>query len=382
MDKKIFNNIISKSQMKIAVSKFEEEDKKMPKRNLPKLVATFVLTTTVTGGLVYATGNTIYDKIWKQPESYNITQNVTDEEKAKCISEEEAENIGNLYLKKIGLNDETIQNLGLTKEFFSNENVWSMSSEKATLTIDGGTGKIKSVNIPTWEYKIPYNYGITREEARNVAKELLQKYKPEDDKGEYQLISLKRNNEQDEEAYIWYADFYKKYGDLINPEERISIGWVPTINGLYSLNIESNTYENNEQKISKEDAIKIVTEKDKQIEQNKTIKDTRAEIRIKQMNENVYLRENFKDEYENGTLNMEKTGENTYKLKEDAVMYKTEERVRKVWCVVVIYNLDEPYQGYTYYVDSTTGEIIGGQLGNDFYSENGLREDPNNVIEK
>ena len=382
MDKKIFNNIISKSQMKIAVSKFEEEDKKMPKRNLPKLVATFVLTTTVTGGLVYATGNTIYDKIWKQPESYNITQNVTDEEKAKCISEEEAENIGNLYLKKIGLNDETIQNLGLTKEFFSNENVWSMSSEKATLTIDGGTGKIKSVNIPTWEYKIPYNYGITREEARNVAKELLQKYKPEDDKGEYELISLKRNNEQDEEAYIWYADFYKKYGDLINPEERISIGWVPTINGLYSLNIESNTYENNEQKISKEDAIKIVTEKDKQIEQNKTIKDTRAEIRIKQMNENVYLRENFKDEYENGTLNMEKTGENTYKLKEDAVIYKTEERVRKVWCVVVIYNLDEPYQGYTYYVDSTTGEIIGGQLGNDFYSENGLREDPNNVIEK
>ena len=382
MDKKIFNNIISKSQMKIAVSKFEEEDKKMPKRNLPKLVATFVLTTTVTGGLVYATGNTIYDKIWKQPESYNITQNVTDEEKAKCISEEEAENIGNSYLKKIGLNDEIIQNLGLTKEFLSNENVWNMSSQKATLTIDGETGKIKSVNIPTWEYKIPYDYGITREEARNVAKELLQKYKPEDDKGEYELISLKRNNEQDEEAYIWYADFYKKYGDLINPEERISIGWVPTINGLYSLNIESNTYENNEQKISKEDAIKIVTEKDKQIEQNKTIKDTRAEIRIKQMNENVYLRENFKDEYENGTLNMEKTGENTYKLKEDAVIYKTEERVRKVWCVVVIYNLDEPYQGYTYYVDSTTGEIIGGQLGNDFYSENGLREDPNNVIEK
>ena len=382
MDKKIFNNIISKSQMKIAVSKFEEEEKKMPKRNLPKLVATFVLTTTVTGGLVYATGNTIYDKIWKQPESYNITQNVTDEEKAKCISEEEAENIGNSYLKKIGLNDETIQNLGLTKEFFSNENVWCMSSEKATLTIDGETGKIKSVNIPTWEYKIPYNYGITREEARNVAKELLQKYKPEDDKGEYELISLKRNNEKDEEAYIWYADFYKRYGDLINPEERISIGWVPTINGLYSLNIESNTYEDNEQKISKEDAIKIVTEKEKQIEQNKTIKDTRAEIRIKQMNENVYLRENFKEEYENGTLNMEKTGENTYKLKDDAVMYKTEERVRKVWCVVVIYNLDEPYQGYTYYVDSTTGEIIGGQLGNDFYSENGLREDPNNVIEK
>ena len=60
MDKNIFNNIISKSRMKIAVSKFEGEEIKMPKkRNLPKLVATFVLATTVTGGLVYATGNTM-----------------------------------------------------------------------------------------------------------------------------------------------------------------------------------------------------------------------------------------------------------------------------------------------------------------------------------
>ena len=382
MDNDIFENIISKSRMKMAVSKFEEEDVKMPKRNLPKFVATFIVAATLSGGLVYAAGSTIYEKIWKQPESYKINQNVTDEEKAKCISEEEAENIGNSYLKKIGLSDETIQSLGLTKEFLSNENVWDLTSQKATIVIDGETGKIKSVNIPTWEYEIPQNYGITREEARKVAEELLQKYRPEDDNGEYELIRLKRNNEQDEKAYIWYADFYKKYGDLINPEERISIGWVPTINGLYSLNITSKAYENNEQKISKEEAIKIATEKDQQIETNRSIKDTKAEIRIKQMNENVYLRENFKEEYEKGTLNLEKTGENTYKLKEDAVMYKTEERIRKVWCVAVIYDLEEPYYGYTYYIDSTTGEIIGGQLGNDFYSEDELREDYNNVIEK
>mgnify|MGYP006067631531 FL=1 len=382
MDNDIFENIISKSRMKIAVSKFEGEDVKMPKRNSAKFVATFIVAATLSGGLVYAAGSTIYEKIWKQPESYRINQNVTDEEKAKCISEEEAENIGNSYLKKIGLSDETIQSLGLTKEFLSNENVWDLTSQKATIVIDGETGKIKSVNIPTWEYEIPQNYGITREEARKVAEELLQKYRPEDDNGEYELIRLKRNNEQDEKAYIWYADFYKKYGDLINPEERISIGWVPTINGLYSLNITSKAYENNEQKISKEEAIKIATEKDQQIETNRSIKDTKAEIRIKQMNENVYLRENFKEEYEKGTLNLEKTGENTYKLKEDAVMYKTEERIRKVWCVAVIYDLDEPYYGYTYYIDSTTGEIIGGQLGNDFYSEDELRKDYNNVIEK
>lgn len=380
----IINNIILKSRMKIAVSRFEGEDIKMPKRSLPKLVATFVLATTVTGGLVYATGNTIYEKIWKQPESYSVTQNLTDEEKAKCISEEEAEEIGNNYLNKIGFDNETIRSLDLSKEFLENENIWNVYSEKVSMRINAESGKIKSLNIPTCNYKIPHNYGITREEARKVAAELLEKYRPEDDEGEYELISLKRNGE-DKEAYIWYADFYKKYGDLINPAEKISIGWIPTINGLYSLSIDANAYENNEQKISKEEAIEIAIEKDKQIEKNRNIKDTKAEIRIKQMNENVYLRENFKEEYEKGILNnMEKIGENTYKLKDDAVMYKTEERVRKVWCVVIYYNTDEkmPQSAYTYYVDSTTGEIIGGNIWDEFANEDTLRNDPNNVIEK
>ena len=379
MDNDKINQIIMKSRMKIAVSKFEKEDIKMPKKNLTKLVATFALATTLTGGLVYATGSGIYDKIWKQPESYKITQNVTDKEKEECISEQEAEKIGNEYLQKIGFTNETIQKMGLHKEWFSQEKVWGMASQKVTLKIDGKTGNIKSVNIPTWQYTIPYDYGITREEARKVARKLLEKYRPENDKSEYELISLKRNSEQDEEAYIWYADFYKKYGDLINPSEKISIGWIPTINGLYSLDIENKKYEDNEQKISKENAIKIATEKDKQIEKEKEIKETKAEIRIKEMNENVYLRENFKEEYEKGTLNMEKTGKNTYKLKDDAVMYKTEERVRKVWCVVVSYG-DVP--SYTYYIDSTTGEIIGGNRCDDLNDENLLKNDPNNVIEK
>ena len=45
--------------------------------------------------------------------------------------------------------------------------------------------------------------------------------------------------------------FIKKYGDLINESEKVSIGWVPTINGLYSLSFEDIPYENNEQKYQK-----------------------------------------------------------------------------------------------------------------------------------
>lgn len=391
MDEKMINSIISKSQMKIAVSKFNEEDIKMEKRNIPKLVATFVLAITITGGLVYATGSTIYEKVWKQPETYKITQNLkeaykniynlTEEEKSKCISKEEAKQIGNTYLKKIGFDNQAINEIKLSKEvgFLEYDNtVWSIDYEKIGITLYAETGEIKSVYIPTWKYN---STGITRKQARKIARDLLEKHRPEYDKGEYELISLKRNNEEDKQAYIWYADFYKKYGDLINPSEKVSIEWRPIVNGSYSINMESNPFENNEQKISKEDAIKIAIEKDKQIEKNKTIKKTKAKIRIKQMNENVYLRENFQEDYENGTLYFEKNGEDGYTLKKDATIYKTEKRVRKVWCIVVYYDMDN-IGDYTYYIDSTTGEIIGGELGDDFYSEDVLREDPNNVIKK
>ena len=383
MGRENLDKIIKTSRMKIAVSKFEEEEHPAPKRNLLKMVATFVLTIGMTFGLVYA-GNVVYEKIWKEPEAYKISQEIIEEEKAQCISETEAEEIAKAYLRKIGYTDESIGSIGLYKESLSQENVWSMGSELGTIRIDANTGKLKSVSMPVREGSIPYNYGINREEARRVAYELLEKYKPIGDTGEYELVSLKRNAGKDEEAYIWYAEFYKKYGDLYNASERIRVGWIPTSNILYCLDIEQNSYENNEEKISKEEAIQIAKEKDEQIETTREIQGIKAEIRIKQMNEEVYLREKLKEDYGNIMLNMEKTEDGIYRYKEDAVFYKTEERVRKVWCVVITYNPEESgyLPAFTYYVDSTTGEIIGGSTGDVLASEEAERNDVNNVIQK
>ena len=383
MGKENLDKIMKISRMKIAVSKFEEEEHTMPKRNLLKMVATFVLTIGMTFGLVYA-GNVVYEKIWKEPEAYKISQEITEEEKAQCISETEAEEIAKAYLKKIGYTDESIGSIGLYKESLSQENIWSMGSELGTIRIDANTGKLKSVSMPVREGSIPYNYGINREEARRVAYELLEKYKPIGDTGEYELVSLKRNAGKDEEAYIWYAEFYKKYGDLYNASERIKVGWIPTSNILYCLDIEQNTYENNEEKISKEEAIQIAKEKEEQIETTREIQGIKAEIRIKQMNEEVYLREKLKEDYGNIMLNMEKVEDGVYRYKEDAVFYKTEERVRKVWCVVITYNPEESryLPAFTYYVDSTTGEIIGGSAGDVLFSEEEEKNDVNNVIQK
>lgn len=379
------NQIIAKSRMKIAVSEYEGEAIKMSKRNLSKLVATFVIATTITGGLVYAAGNAIYDKVWKQPETYKFSYEVTENEKKEAISEEEARKKASEYLRKIGLEEE-VTGLGLTKDFFENEVIWNIGFESGTITMDS-KGNFKELNIPSYHYKIPYHYGITREEARKVAKELLSKYNPNNNDDEYVLVSLKRNMEEDEASYIWYATFYKKYEDFMNPYEKIDIGWIPTINGLYSLNIENSVYENNEQVISKEEAIKIATEKDKQIETRHNIASVDAEIGIDKMNTEVVYREKDIEEYEKGTTHFVPAENGKIKIKDDAVFYKVENRVRKVWEVTIYYDYykykENGAERYVYYVDATTGEIIGGNRWSGAKKQiTQLMEDPYNLIEK
>lgn len=383
-DNEIVDKIILKTKEKIAVSEFIKEDMEVKKvHKLPKIVATIIATIGIMSGLVYATAN-IYEKIWKEPKEYRLDQGVTEEEKQKCISEEEAQKIGKIYLEKIGFGEQPITRTELEKDTRLNDNIWMLYTKSVRIKIDAITGKIKYVYIPSTEYKKPENYGITREEARIKAKELLEKYRPNEMSGEYELVSLKRNSEYDKNAYIWYADFYKKYDNLVNENEHINIGWVPTVDGLYSLDIQNDKYENNEEKITKEEAIKIATEKDSLITENRKIKTTNAQIRIKKMNEQVYLRENFTEEYEKGTLNYEKTSENMWQIKKDAIFYETEGRVRKVWVVVIEYEKQERGKSplFTYYIDTTTGEIIGGTTGDTFRTENTLRNDPHNVIEK
>ena len=382
MNDKMKNDIIAKSRMKIAISNLETEELKKPKRNLAKLVATFILTIGTTAGLVYA-GSAVYEKIWKEPTSYQITQGITEEEKAQCISEQEAEKIGNEYLKKVGFSDETIQNITLEKDWKEQENNWYMNSQKASFVIDGKTGNIKSATIPTRSYTIPENYGITRQEAKKVAYELLEKYKPENSQGTYELLSLKGNGNSEADSYIWYAEFYKKYDDLINSAEKVFIGWIPTINSLYCLDIDNYAYENNEQVISKEEAMEIAKNKDKEINPDGQIKTIQAEIKIEQMNESVFLREKYGEEYESGKWNKEKVGESVYKIKDDAVFYKTEERVRKVWRVVIEYDksqTDNSLRYYAYYVDATTGEIIGGEIGSLLTYEDNIKSDVHNMV--
>lgn len=346
------------------------------------IIATSLL---IGSGVVFAATKT-YENIWKQPETYEFSYEVTQKDKKESISEEEAKNKATEYLRKIGLDNE-VKCLSLTKNAFQDKVIWDIGFESGNMRMNS-QGDFESLNIPSFNYKIPYNYGITREEARVTAKELLSKYNPNNNDNEYELVSLKGNMEKDKVSYIWYATFYRKYGDLINQYEKIEIGWIPTINGLYSLSIENSVYENNEQVISKEDAIKIATEKDKKIETRHNISSTEAELGIDKMNTEVVYREKNIEEYEKGTINFTQGKNGTPpKIKDDAVFYKVDNRVRKVWEVTIYYDYykykENGPERYVYYVDATTGEIIGGSRWRGAKLQiKDLIDDPYNLIEK
>ena len=381
---KIIENIKRKAQMKIAISNFEKEEENMnvPKKNILKFVATFIMSIGITSGIVFG-GISAYEKIWKEPQEYKFQKDITQKDYENCISEEEAKNIGISYLTQIGYINDNMNSIKLIQGKTTETIIWDLNVGSLSMTIDGLTGKIRSINIPSWANDLSKAKGITVEEARRTAKELLRKYKTENTNEEYELLSLKGNDEKPENSYIWYAEFYKMYDGLVNPKERVLIGFIPTINELYCLEITDIPYENNEQIITKDEAIKIALEKDKQFEDNSKVKNIIAQIKIEPVNPSVYLREKYGKEYESGNLNKERISENSYKIKDNVVYCKTEERVRKVWRVNLEYNVSinsKDLRYYTYYIDATTGEIIGGELGTYLTREDNLINEENNLV--
>lgn len=342
----------------IATTKEKEEfyniKFKDKKPQILKLVATFTLTIGISVGIVYATTLT-YQNIWKEPKTYTIANGeafqVTQEEKEKCISQEEAIKIGNELLNKFDYDNIKIENSDLTKHNFDNQILWQLRApNNINISIDAITGEFKELWSST-QGKDIQNSRSTKEEAKQTAIQLYEKYKPDD--SQYQLVKLNGNAEDENDVYIWYAEFQKKYGELLNPYEEIHIAWIPEINELYNFSIIKNEFENNPIEITKEQAIEIAKNKDKQIQTQYTIKDIQVEERIEKMNSVIYQLEK---------------GERLPKMDDKNVYYETENRVRRVWIVCIEYEMGSPelQKSNSYFVDTTTGEIIGGQEGNYF----------------
>ncbi len=361
MENKDFNDkILENVKFKIAISNFEKEEKPMSKQKVLKMVAMFVVIIGLLASATYA-GSVIYEKIFKEPEkieNYIEELKVTKEDLEKVITKEEAINKAKEELKryKIDLDVNKIQSVELEKNPNYDEITYIISLSKTEqFFIDARTGVLNYFCVDEFlSLEELEKCTSTREDVLEQAKLKLKEYGY--DENEYKISYVNSNNGDDENnSYFWYIWFSKEYDGVFNEYQSISMTFIPKINKVHSLSISDEPFENNEIKITMEQAIDIAKEKDKIINtENYIQKGVDAKLDIVRVNPEVYLKENG---LENGNKVATLEDGSTYSYYE----YKMNGRVRKAYKVTISYENRPLGLTRTYYVDVTTGEVIGGE---------------------
>ena len=355
-DDKILENV----KLKIAISNFEKEEKPMSKQKVLKMIAMFIVIIGLLASVTYA-GSVIYEKIFKEPEkieNYIEELKVTKEDLEKVITKEEAINKAKEELKryKIDLDVNKIESIELQKNPNYDEITYVIKLSKTDqFFIDARTGALNNFYVDEGlSLEELEKCTSTREDVLEQAKLKLKEYGY--DENEYKISYVNSNNGDDEnKSYFWYIWFSKEYDGVFNEYQSISMTFIPKINKVHSLSISDEPFENNEIKITMEQAIDIAKEKDKVINtENYIQKGVDAKLDIVRVNPEVYLKENG---LENGNKVATLEDGSTYSYYE----YKMNGRVRKAYKVTISYENRPLGLTRTYYVDVTTGEVIGGE---------------------
>lgn len=359
-NKDFVNKILENVKLKIAISNFEKEEKPMSKQKVLKMVAMFIVIIGLLASVTYA-GSVIYEKIFKEPEkieNYIEELKVTKEDLEKVITKEEAINKAKDELKryKIDLDVNKIESIELQKNPNYDEITYVIKLSKTEqFFINARTGALNNFYVDEGlSLEELEKCTSTREDVLEQAKLKLKEYGY--DENEYKISYVYSNADNDEnKSYYWYIWFSKEYDGVFNEYQSISMTFIPKINKVHSLSISDEPFENNEIKITMEQAIDIAKEKDKIINtENYIQKGVDAKLDIVRVNPEVYLKENG---LENGneTATLEDGTIYSYNT------YKMNGRVRKAYKVTISYENRPLGLTRTYYVDVTTGEVIGGE---------------------
>lgn len=376
----------NKIRLKIAISKIKEENDIVTEnkiKNTFKIVSTTIAGILLSTGIVFA-GTKIYEKIWKNPEKVEIVTTVlTPEAQKENISEEEAKQIAINKLKEIGFNTNIVKTDNY-KLIDSNKIMYRFITEDDyKISIDGQKAeffeiwneskKLGEIDKKFYGYgsekNVSSEYLMNKDRAIEVANKYYKLFGFKE--GEYEVTKVSPfNSDGDETTEIGYkflVTYNKKYGDTYNPYEYVDIQVYAKDEILWMLRTENIPYDNNPTEITEEQALKIALEVDKDIE-DKEIAETKVEKMIVNMNANAYYRLTDKERF------YKEMSTTDYPV-EERVYYQMEDKIRNAWVVVITYVDDWPdvvtryTRGqFSYFIDTTTGEIIGGATGDYIYS--------------
>ena len=363
-------------KLKIAISKIKEEnDIVMNKKvnNIFKTIATAVVGIMLSTGMVFA-GTKVYEKVWKTPEKLQMPSGdweeiskITEESKKENITEEKAKEIAVEKLNQIGFNSEIV-GTNHYKVYDSNKIMYRFDTkDNYEISIDGQTGEFFDIWDNNKNTQDTSKY-MTEEQAKELANKYYKLFGYKE--GEYELAFVQSvNNEgtQTGAGFRMTVTYNKKYGEVYNPYEYIAITLESKNMNLEMFRVHNIPFDNNEVTITEQEAIDIALKEDEKIETNK-VESTKAKLMVVKMNADAYDRINNKSKHYEAMQTVD------YPLEERSY-YNVEDRVRKAWVVVLNYedNFDDVVKRYTegaysYFVDATTGEIIGGHTMDYIYS--------------
>lgn len=370
------DKIFEKVKMKIAISNVKEEDIVMENKTkgILKTVATALAGIVLSTGVVFA-GTVVYENIWKTPEKIQLSSGdfeeitkITEESKKENMSEEKAKEIAINKLNAIGFNS-NIVGTNHYKEYDSNK-IWYRfdTEDNYEISIDGQTGEFFDIWNNNKNIQDTKKY-MTEEQGMETANKYYKLFGYKE--GEYEITKIQSVNNEGTDTGAGFrmtVTYNKKYGDVYNPYEYISITLESKNMELDMFRVGNIPFDNNQVVITENEAINIALKEDEKIETNK-VESTKAKLMIVKMNADAYDRINDKDKYYEAMQTPNYPNE-------ERNYYKVDDKIRKAW--VVVLNYEDNYGedivkrytegSYSYFVDATTGEIIGGHTLDYIYS--------------
>lgn len=346
--------------------------KRIRRYKITRAIITSVTTIIIITGVGVA-GFIAYDKIWKNPEKYTyeeiqetIAEGNNVGEVENLITEETAKQNATTIMNNLGYNNEIIKSITLQKDINNNDkpfyNILTGNNENEGIAIklNANTGDLISfANNNFQNIEIKTNT-INNEQAKEYSNQIIEKVGLKE--SEYQLTNCTQQQitYSDQVKNVWVATYNKLYDGIYNPYEVLTNNFVINDNKIEISSIietSDGTYDNNPTVITQEEATQIAINKEKELT-SREIESTSSEIGIRKMNKYIYKLEN----------NIITTNNES---KENKNLMLEENKIRKVWIIRIVHenkNIEIKNDidmlralNKKYYIDITTGEILGGE---------------------
>lgn len=249
--------------------------------------------------------------------------------------------------------DETVDSYYMVKTKWGYE-------EGLMVQLNANAGEFIAFNDMDLKYKHLDSQILDDEEIRKISTDIYNKLGIEKNKYILSKTTAQDYYFESQANKLLGANFYKYYDGIANKNESLNISFMYYNGEIYLNSVlinKDDTYQNNPVVITKEEAINIAKNKEQELNPYE-ITNVTSSLSIEKMNAFIYQIENDKYDVTGST--------------EDEIYYETEDITRKVWRIKVEHNVDarnysEDYNKYIkegmnkiYFVDATTGEIIGG----------------------